>query len=161
MVSVDGFSVFGLDWSAMNRDLMFSSKTNEWATPEHIFRQLDDEFHFNLDPCANEINHKCELYYTETDDGLSKNWGGYRVFCNPPYGRELGRWVEKAFREGHKDNTLVVMLIPARTDTTYFHDYILNRAEVRFVPGRIKFGDSKNAAPFPSMIVIFRGAKVR
>lgn len=87
--------------------------------------------------------------------------GGYRVFCNPPYGRELGRWVEKAFREGHKDNTLVVMLIPARTDTTYFHDYILNRAEVRFVPGRIKFGDSKNAAPFPSMIVIFRGAKVR
>ena len=87
--------------------------------------------------------------------------GGYRVFCNPPYGRELGRWVEKAFREGHKDNTLVVMLIPARTDTTYFHDYILNRAEVRFWPGRIKFGDSKNAAPFPSMIVIFRGAKVR
>lgn len=79
------------------------------------------------------------------------------MFCNPPYGRDICKWVEKAYREGHKDNTLVCMLIPARTDTRYFHDYIKNRAEVRFIPGRLKFGNSKNAAPFPSMVVIFRG----
>ena len=83
--------------------------------------------------------------------------GGCRVFCNPPYGRNIGRWVEKAYHEGHKENTLVVLLIPARTDTRYFHDYILHRAEIRFVAGRLKFGAAKNAAPFPSMIVIFRG----
>ena len=87
--------------------------------------------------------------------------GGYRVFCNPPYGRDIAKWVEKSFREGHKDNTLVVLLIPARTDTKYFHDYILHRAEIRFVSGRLKFGDGNNSAPFPSMVVIFRGAKVR
>ena len=87
--------------------------------------------------------------------------GGCRVFCNPPYGKEIRKWVEKAFREGHKDNTLVVLLIPARTDTTYFHDFILHRSEIRFIPGRVKFGDSTTAAPFPSMIVIYRGAGVK
>ena len=83
--------------------------------------------------------------------------GGYSVFCNPPYGREIGKWVKKAYEEGHQKNTVVVMLIPARTDTKYFHDYINHRAEVRFISGRLKFGDSKNSAPFPSMVVIFRG----
>lgn len=86
--------------------------------------------------------------------------GGYRVFCNPPYGSEISKWVEKCFYEGHKDNTVVVMLIPARTDTRYFHDFIIHRSEIRFVKGRLKFGDGKNTAPFPSMVVIFRGAKV-
>lgn len=89
--------------------------------------------------------------------GLSNLGGGYCVFCNPPYGREIGKWVRKAYEEGHKENTVVVLLIPARTDTKYFHDYINHRAEIRFVPGRLKFGDSKNSAPFPSMVVIFRG----
>ena len=84
--------------------------------------------------------------------------GGYRVFCNPPYGRAITDWVEKAYREGTKDNTIVVMLIPARTDTRYFHDFIQHRSEIRFVKGRLKFGNSKQAAPFPSMVVIFRGA---
>ena len=88
---------------------------------------------------------------------LFRTGGGHRVFCNPPYGRDIAKWVEKCFREGHKDNTIVVLLIPARTDTRYFHDYIINRSEVRFVPGRLKFGDSKQSAPFPSMVVIFRG----
>ena len=92
---------------------------------------------------------------------LRKIGGGYRVFVNCPFGKEIGKWVEKSFREGHKDNTLVVMLIPARTDTKYFHDYIYHRAEIRFVSGRLKYGDGKNSAPFPSMLVIFRGAKVR
>lgn len=87
--------------------------------------------------------------------------GGRRVFCNPPYGNEISKWVEKGYREGCKDNTLVVMLIPARTDTRYFHNFILHRSEIRFVSGRLKFGDGKGCAPFPSMIVIFRGAKVR
>ena len=87
------------------------------------------------------------------------DWGGHRVFCNPPYS-DIARWVEKAFRETRNDNTLVVMLIPSRTDTKYFHNFIYQRAEVRFVKGRLKFNDSKNSAPFPSMIVIFRGAYV-
>lgn len=141
----------------MNTNLMFSSKTDQWATPQRFFDELNNEFHFDLDPCADEINHKCEKYFNASENGLLQNWGGYRVFCNPPYGRDICKWVEKAYREGHKDNTLVCLLIPARTDTKYFHDYIKNRAEVRFIPGRLKFGDSKNAAPFPSMVVIFRG----
>ena len=129
--------------------------------PPTFFEEVNKEFHFNLDPCSTDENHKCDKYYTIEDDGLSKDWSGYNVWCNPPYGREIGKWVEKCYREGRKDNTLVVMLIPARTYTKYFHDYILHRAEIRFVPGRLKFGDSNNSAPFPSMLVIFRGAKVR
>lgn len=82
------------------------------------------------------------------------------MFCNPPYGRDLKAWVEKSYHEGRKENTLVVLLIPARTDTSYFHDFILNRSEIRFIRGRLKFGESKNGAPFPSMIVIFRGPKM-
>jgi site-specific DNA-methyltransferase (adenine-specific) len=142
-----------------NIDVMYSSKSNEWATPQDFFDKLNAEFQFNLDPCATDENHKCNKYFTRETDGLSQNWRGYRVFCNPPYS-DIGKWVEKAFREGHKDNTIVVMLIPARTDTKYFHDYILHRSEIRFVKGRLKFGEGKNSAPFPSMVVIFRGARM-
>lgn len=140
-------------------DVMYSSKSNEWATPLEFYKELDNEFHFNLDPCSDDTNYKCEKHFTLADDGLSQNWGGCRVFCNPPYS-DISKWVEKSFREGHKDNTIVVMLIPARTDTKYFHDYILHRSEIRFVKGRLKFGEGKNSAPFPSMVVIFRGAKM-
>lgn len=129
--------------------------------PPSFFNEVNEEFHFNLDPCSTDENHKCDKYYTIKDDGLSKDWSGHKVWCNPPYGRNIGKWVEKCYREGCKDNTLVVLLIPARTDTKYFHDYILHRAEIRFIPGRLKFGNSNNSAPFPSMLVIFRGAKVR
>ena len=145
----------------MNIDVMYMSESTEWSTPQDFFDELNKEFDFNLDPCADEANHKCDVYFTKEVNGLEQSWGGKRVFCNPPYGREIGKWVEKGYREGHKDNTLVVMLIPARTDTKYFHDFILHRAEIRFVSGRLKFGDGKGCAPFPSMIVIFRGAKVR
>lgn len=138
---------------------LLSSNSDEWVTPQHIFDLLDAEFDFNLDPCATEFNHKCETFYTAEIDGLKQKWGGYRVFCNPPYSN-IAAWVEKAFRETRNDNTLVVLLIPSRTDTRYFHDYIYQRAEIRFIKGRLKFNDSKNSAPFPSMIVIFRGAKV-
>lgn len=139
----------------MNTDVMFSSKTDDWTTPQDFFDELNREFGFTLDPCADQFNHKCATYYTKEQDGLAQNWGGERVFCNPPYGKEIGRWVQKSLEESKKENTLVVMLIPARTDTKYFHDYIYGKAEIRFVRGRLKFGNSKNAAPFPSMVVIF------
>ena len=135
---------------------LFSSRTDEWATPISLFAKLDAEFHFNLDPCANEANHKCADYFTQKDDGLTKDWGGRRVFCNPPYGREIGKWVKKCYEESQKPDTLVVMLIPARTDTAYFHDFIYGKArEIRFLRGRLHFNESKSAAPFPSMIVVF------
>lgn len=138
---------------------MYSSKSDEWATPQSFFDEVNAEFQFDLDVCATDENHKCEKYFTMSDDGLSQNWGGARVWCNPPYS-EIDKWVAKAFYETKQDNTLVVMLIPSRTDTKYFHNYIYNRTEIRFVKGRLKFGDGKNSAPFPSMLVIFRGAKI-
>ena len=139
---------------AMNTKVMFSSKSNEWATPQDFFDQLDKEFGFTLDPCSTHENAKCHLHYTKDDDGLEKDWGGQVVSCNPPYGRELKQWVKKCHDEGKK--TTVVMLIPARTDTSYFHDYIYNKAEIRFIRGRLKFGDVGKPAPFPSMVVIYR-----
>ena len=143
----------------MNNAVMFSSNSDEWATPQWLFDELNNEFNFDLDPCASEENHKTPIYYTKDNSGLSQKWGGCRVFCNPPYS-QISKWVEKAFEEGHKPNTLVVLLIPSRTDTKYFHDYILHRAEIRYIKGRLKFGNQKNSAPFPSMIVIFRGPKM-
>ena len=135
---------------------MFSSNTDLWATPQSFYDKLNDEFRFNLDPCATPENAKCEKYFTKEVNGLNQNWGGHKVFCNPPYGRELSKWVKKAYEESLKPNTKVVMLIPARTDTKYFHEYIYHKAkEIRFLKGRLKFGDSKYSAPFPSMVVIF------
>ena len=139
----------------MNTKLMFSSKTDLWSTPQEFYNKLNEEFNFNLDPCATNENHKCEKYFTIDDDGLKQNWQGHRVFCNPPYGRVLKEWVQKCYEESLKPNTTVVMLIPARTDTIYFHKYIYKIAEIRFLKGRLKFGDCKNSAPFPSMVVIF------
>lgn len=141
----------------MNKELMFSSKTCEWATPQDFFNRLNAEFKFTLDPCASAENHKCDKYYTKAEDGLLQDWSGETVFCNPPYGREIGMWVRKCFCEVFDGNCpCAVMLIPARTDTRWFHDYIYNKAETRFIKGRIKFGNQKNSAPFPSMTVIFR-----
>lgn len=137
--------------------VLFQSKNDEWSTPVDLFAKLDAEFDFDLDPCATAGNRKCNKYFTKEVDGLKQDWDGCRVFCNPPYS-EIDKWVEKCYREGIKDNTIVVLLIPSRTDTRYFHNFILHRAEVRFIKGRLKFGNAKNVAPFPSMIVIFRGA---
>ena len=135
---------------------MFSSTTNEWETPQDFFDKLNEEFHFTLDPCATHENAKCKKYYTVKEDGLKQDWQGETVFCNPPYGKAIKNWVKKCYEESRKPNTTVVMLIPARTDTTYFHEYIYKKAkEIRFVKGRLKFGCSKNSAPFPSMVVIF------
>ena len=144
-----------------NIAVMFSSKTNDWSTPQDFYDELNNEFGFTLDPCADEYNHKCNKYFTEGDDGLLQDWGGEIVFCNPPYGKAIKDWVRKAYIEGCKPNTTVVMLIPARTDTQYFHDYIYHETkEIRFIKGRLKFGDSKNAAPFPSMVVVYRGPRI-
>lgn len=138
---------------------MFSNKSDEWSTPQNLYNELDAEFHFNLDPCANEENHKCENYYSKSDDGLIREWGGYRVFCNPPYSG-IKEWCEKAYNEVfYGDCELVVMLVPARTDTKWFHEWCYGKAEIRFIKGRLKFGGATNNAPFPSILVIYRKNK--
>lgn len=145
----------------MNAALL-SNKNMSWCTPPELFAELDREFHFDLDPAATDRSAKCAKYYTPADDGLKKDWGGYRVFCNPPYGRHIQEWVRKGYEESQKPGTLVVMLIPARTDTSYFHDYIFGGKadEVRFIRGRIKFtdedGNAKDSAPFPSAVIVWR-----
>ena len=136
---------------------MFSSATDNWSTPQDFFDKLNDEFHFTLDVCADENNHKCEHYYTKEINGLSRPWIG-TIWCNPPYGRKISEWVRRAYISSHIGSATVVMLLPARTDTRWFHDYIYNKSntEIRFIKGRLKFGGCKNSAPFPSMVVIFR-----
>jgi len=138
----------------MNTDLMFSSDKSEWETPQWLFDQLDQEFGFTLDVCALPENAKCEAFFTPEDDGLSQDWHGV-CWMNPPYGREVLWWVRKAYEESCKGAT-VVCLLPARTDTLWFHDYIYGKAEIRFLKGRLKFVGAKNSAPFPSMVVIFK-----
>lgn len=138
----------------MNTEVMFSSKTDLWETPQEFFDELDREFHFGTDVCALPENAKCDRYYTPEQDGLSQPWKGV-CWCNPPYGHDIGLWVRRGFFASVGGAT-VVMLLPARTDTRWFHEYIYGKAEVRFIKGRLKFGGSKNSAPFPSMVVVFR-----
>ena len=135
--------------------VMFSSKNDEWTTPKGFYDKLDSEFGFTLDPCCTAETAKCETYFTEEDDGLSQSWEGHTVFMNPPYGRGLKHWIRKAFTEAQKPDTTVVILIPSRTDTKCWHDYCMKAKEIRFVKGRLKFGDSRNSAPFPSAVVVF------
>lgn len=142
---------------------LFTSNTPEWETPQDLFDELSKEFNFVLDVCATKDNAKCLNYIDKERDGLIQDWnwasGGGWTWMNPPYGREIGAWVRKASESGK-----VVALLPARTDTKWFHDYIYNSrytkkvkfTEIRFLKGRLKFGNSKNSAPFPSMIVIFK-----
>lgn len=143
----------------MINESMFTSTTAEWATPQAFFDELNAEFNFTLDPCATSENANCARYFTKEDDGLAQSWSGERVFCNPPYGRDINKWVEKAHNEAVRGGAFVVMLIPARTDTRYFHDYIYGKHEIRFIRGRLHFNESKTAAPFPSMVVIMQNAK--
>ena len=143
----------------MVSDALFSSNSTEWETPQDLFDELNQEFAFTLDVCATEENHKCDKYFTIKENGLIQDWWKERVFCNPPYGREISSWVKKCAEH----NGLSVMLLPARTDTKWFHDYIYQKqnAEIRFIKGRLKFGGAKNSAPFPSMIVVFRNFYMR
>ena len=129
------------------------SESIYWETPQWLFDLLDKEFQFQLDVCANMENAKCERYFTEEIDGLAQDWEGV-CWMNPPYGREIGRWIKKAHLSSLKPNTRVVCLLPARTDTRWFHDYCV-RGTIWFIKGRLKFGGRKQSAPFPSMVVIF------
>ena len=136
---------------------MFSSKKTDWTTPKDLFDKLDQEFHFTVDLCASKNNALCTKFYTKENSGMNADLCGERVFCNPPYGRyETSKWIQFC-AESNAD--IVVMLLPARTDTAAFHNYIYNKAEIRFIKGRLKFGNGTNnvnSAPFPSMIVIFK-----
>jgi phage N-6-adenine-methyltransferase len=133
-------------------NVMFSSQSCEWETPLPFFKALDECYHFTLDVCATPKNTKCATYYTKEQNGLMKEWLG-RCWMNPPYGREIGAWVKKAYESACK-GTLVVCLLPARTDTAWWHDYCM-KGKITFIRGRLKFGESMNAAPFPSAVVVF------
>lgn len=142
-------------WSSKAGAVGFSSKSNDWSTPQEFYNKLDAKYGFTLDPCATATNAKCTTYFTEADDGLTKDWSGHTVFVNPPYGANIGDWLKKGLAESQKPNTVVVMLVPSRTDTKWWHNYVMKATEVNFVRGRLKFGGSKNAAPFPSAVVVF------
>ena len=137
----------------------FSSKTDLWATPGSLFRELAAEFRFTLDVCATPENTTCDAYFTREQDGLKQTCSGV-CWMNPPYGREIGSWVRKAF-DSAQDGATIVCLIPARTDTAWWHEYVTRADEVRFVRGRLRFGDAAAGAPFPSAIVVFRGQHPR
>lgn len=139
--------------AGLNTAVHFSSTTDLWATPQKFFDGLADEFTFGVDVCALPGNAKCTRYFTPEEDGLAQDWIGV-CWMNPPYGREIGKWVRKAF-ESSQGGATVVCLLPARTDTAWWHDYAI-KGEVRFLRGRLKFGGQKNSAPFPSALVIFR-----
>jgi phage N-6-adenine-methyltransferase len=135
----------------------FSSATDDWSTPKAFFDELDAEFDFTLDVCASESNAKCTDYFNRDSDGLSQPWGTERCWMNPPYGREIKAWMRKAYLSSLQ-GSLVVCLVPARTDTAWWHEYAAKAPEVRFVRGRLRFGDAKHSAPFPSAVVVFRPA---
>ena len=135
----------------MNKELMFSSKTDLWSTPQDLFDKYNETYHFETDVCALPENAKCKKFFTPEMDGLKQEWTGV-CWCNPPYGRQIGKWVETPC----KSFATVVMLLPARTDTKWFHDYCLPYGKIEFLRGRLKFGGCKNAAPFPSMVVVFK-----
>jgi len=133
-----------------------STSSDEWETPEDLFKKLNEQYKFTLDLCATSENHKCDKYFTKEIDGLKQEWPGV-CWCNPPYSN-ISKWVEKAYNEAQK-GSIIVMLIPARTDTRWFHNwiYMMYGVEVEFIKGRLKFSGSKWNAPFPSMIVTFNG----
>ena len=143
------------------QEAMVSSKSNEWETPQSLFNELDREFHFTLDPCATKENAKCGKFYTKQDDGLKQLWANERVFMNPPYGGNTGRWIEKAWYESG-NGAIVVCLIVSATDRSYWHDYIFPFAsEIRWLRGRVTFGDAQSSAPFASAILVFNGNKLQ
>src|SRR5262245_31852405 len=134
--------------------VFFSSRTDLWETPTDFFAALDAEFRFTLDVCATRENAKCPLHFSPEVDGLKQQWRGV-CWMNPPYGREIEKWVKKAW-ESSREGATVVCLLPARTDTRWWHDYVMKAGEIRFVQGRLRFGDAAAGAPFPSAVVVFR-----
>ena len=138
---------------------LFSSRSDEWETPWNLFNQLNAEFHFNTDVCATPQNKKCAHFYSKDEDGLKQSWRG-TCWMNPPYGRVIKDWVEKAYKTTLESAETVVCLLPARTDTAWWHEFVIPHAsEIRFLRGRIKFSNAKAGAPFPSAIVVFKKIK--
>ncbi|MPQ36945.1 adenine methyltransferase [Lactobacillus plantarum] len=141
---------------------LFTSNKEDWETPQDFYDRLNAKYHFEWDLAASDDNAKCSCYFTRDDNSLEQDWEGLsgNLFLNPPYGRELKLWVKKAATTGLKDKQNLVMLIPSRTDTSYWHDYIFNHAEIEFLRGRLKFevdGVCGDSAPFPSALVIYKG----
>ena len=130
----------------------FSSKKDDWETPVEFYDKYNKIFNFDLDVCATKENAKCNKYFTKKDDGLSKKWHS-NCWMNPPYGREIGKWMQKAY-ESSLEGATVVCLVPARTDTKWWHDFAM-KGKIEFIKGRLKFGNAKYSAPFPSAIIIF------
>jgi phage N-6-adenine-methyltransferase len=137
------------------KKVMFSSKSDEWGTPKEFFKKLDADYNFTLDPCATAQNAKCKNFYTMEDNGLEKDWEGETVFVNPPYGK-IKDWVLKCHKESLKPATTIVMLIPSRTDTRWWHQYCMTAHQIFFVKGRLKFEGGEHAAPFPSAVIVFK-----
>ena len=136
----------------MNKALL-TSNTDLWATPQDFFDQQNSLYGpFTIDVCANATNAKCATYFNQEIDGLKQLWVG-KCWMNPPYGREIGKWMKKAYMSAG-NGTVIVCLVPARTDTKWWHDYAM-KGQITFIRGRLKFGGSKNSAPFPSAIVVF------
>lgn len=134
---------------------MYTSNSEEWGTPQELFNRLNKEFNFTLDICASKENAKCPKYHTKEEDALKQEWGGV-IWMNPPYGRRIGNWVKKAKETARQGKATVVCLLPARTDTAWWHDYVMKANEIRLIRGRLRFGDGKGSAPFPSAIVVFK-----
>ena len=139
-----------------NINVHFSSETDMWSTPQNFFDQYNSVYNFDIDVCATAENAKCAKYFDKEVNGLEQEWEG-NCWMNPPYGREIKHWMKKAYESSLKGAT-VVCLVPARTDTEWWHNYAL-KGEIEFIRGRLKFGDAKNSAPFPSAVVVFRGVK--
>lgn len=133
----------------------YLSQSDEWPTPQRRYDDLHREFRFTLDPAATKENAKCAKFFTREDDGLSQDWSGETVFLNPPFGRVIGQWVKKAYESSVQGST-VVCLLPARTDTRWWHDYVLRSKEIRWIRGRIRFEGGRHVAPFPSVVVVFK-----
>lgn len=135
--------------------VLYSSDKHDWETPDYLFSALDDIFDFTLDVCATEVNAKCDKYFSIDDDGLNQDWSNDVCWMNPPYGRSITDWVKKAYEESNR-GSIVVGLVPARTDTRWFHDYVYNKADdILFLKGRVKFVGGDSCAPFPSMVVVW------
>jgi phage N-6-adenine-methyltransferase len=146
----------------MNTEVMFSSKSCEHGTPDDFYEKLDAQYHFELDPCSTHENAKCKRHFTVEENGLALPWYGM-VFMNPPYGRQIVKWMSKAYYESRSGNApVVVCLVPARTDTAWWHDYVeapkeRGEATVKFIRGRLKFKGNDHPAPFPSALVVYGG----
>lgn len=134
--------------------VMFSHKNDEWETPQDFYDKLNEKIGFTLDPCANASNYKCKKYFTIHDDGLKQSWAGYRCFVNPPYS-QIKEWAKKCYEESLKEDTIVSLLCPVRSDTSWFYEYCMKAYSIYFIRGRLKFSNEKNCAPFPSMVVNF------